>query len=346
MKVAIITDQHFGARKNSKVFHDHFLKFYNDIFFPTIEKEGITTIIDMGDTFDSRKGIDFSALSWAKDYYYDRLKDMGCDVITVVGNHTAYYKNTNEVNAVDLLLREYANVRVISEPTELNVHGLNILFLPWMNQENEERSIRMISNSQCKVAMGHLELQGFRVNNNMVMEHGQDSKLFDSFTKVFSGHYHTRSNNGTVFYLGNPYEIYWTDVNDPRGFTIFDTKTLDHQHVNNPYTIFSIINYNDTPVKGFPFSDYKNKIVKVIVKNKSNQIGLEKFLDGLYSSDVFEVKVVENFDVSLVLESEEIQSENTLSMLNTYIQESETTMDKFRIKEIIKELYQESCEMI
>ena len=91
MKVAIITDQHFGARKNSKLFHDYFLKFYNDIFFPYLEKEGITTIVDMGDTFDSRKGIDFSALSWAKNNYYDRLRDMGVTVHTIVGNHTAYY---------------------------------------------------------------------------------------------------------------------------------------------------------------------------------------------------------------------------------------------------------------
>ena len=51
MKVAIITDQHFGCRKNSKLFHDYFLKFYNDVFFPTLEKEGIDTIVDMGDTF-------------------------------------------------------------------------------------------------------------------------------------------------------------------------------------------------------------------------------------------------------------------------------------------------------
>ena len=47
MKIAIITDQHFGCRKNSKHFHDYFLKFYNDTFFPTLEKEGITTVIDM-----------------------------------------------------------------------------------------------------------------------------------------------------------------------------------------------------------------------------------------------------------------------------------------------------------
>ena len=107
MKVAIITDQHFGCRKNSKVFHDYFLKFYNDVFFPTIEKEGITTVIDMGDTFDSRKGIDFAALAWSKVNYFDRLEKLGCTVHTIVGNHTAYYKNTNEVNAIDLLLREY-----------------------------------------------------------------------------------------------------------------------------------------------------------------------------------------------------------------------------------------------
>ena len=45
MKVAIITDQHFGCRKNSKLFHDYFLKFYNDIFFPYLEENGIKTLI-------------------------------------------------------------------------------------------------------------------------------------------------------------------------------------------------------------------------------------------------------------------------------------------------------------
>ena len=127
MKVAIITDQHFGARKNSKHFHEYFLKFYNDIFFPAIEEEGITTIIDMGDTFDSRKGVDFSCLEWAKTNYYDRLRDMGCTIHSIVGNHTAYYKNTNEVNSIDLLLAEYDNINTYSQATEIEIDGLNIL---------------------------------------------------------------------------------------------------------------------------------------------------------------------------------------------------------------------------
>ena len=192
MKVAIITDQHFGARKNSKLFHDYFLKFYNDVFFPTLEEQGITTVVDMGDTFDSRKGIDFSALSWAKNNYYDRLQEMGVKVHTIVGNHTAYYKNTNQVNAVDLLLREYDNVTVYSEPTEVMLGQLPTLFIPWINQENEERTLKLIQKTTCPCAMGHLELQGFRVNRQITMEHGLESKLFGKFQSVYSGHYHSR----------------------------------------------------------------------------------------------------------------------------------------------------------
>ena len=226
MKVAIITDQHFGARKNSKLFHNYFLKFYNDVFFPTLEREGITTIIDMGDTFDSRKGIDFSALSWAKNNYYDRLCDMGVEVHTIVGNHTAYYKNTNEVNAVDLLLREYQNVIVYSEPTEVLLDKLKVLFIPWINAENFEDTVNAIKVSTSSCAMGHLELNGFRAHRGHVMEDGMDCKLFEKFERVFSGHYHTRSDDGRIFYLGNPYEMFWNDVNDRRGFHILDTD--DH----------------------------------------------------------------------------------------------------------------------
>ena len=186
MKIAIITDQHFGARKNSKLFHDYFLKFYNNVFFPALEEEGITTVIDMGDTFDSRKGVDFSALSWAKDNYFDRLRDMGITVHTVVGNHTAYYKNTNDVNAIDLLLREYDNIKVYSETVPIEVGGLSILLVPWINSENKEKSISMIKKSSSPVCMGHLELNGFRATPGHMMEHGMDWSIFKKFKKTYS----------------------------------------------------------------------------------------------------------------------------------------------------------------
>ena len=346
MKIAIITDQHFGARKNSKLFHDYFLKFYNDIFFPYLEEHGITTVVDMGDTFDSRKGIDFSSLAWAKDNYYDRLGIMGVHVHTIVGNHTAYYKNTNAVNAVDLLLREYHNVTVYSEATEVELDKLKVLFIPWINAENTESSIESIKSSTSSCAMGHLELNGFRAHRGHVMEDGMDGALFEKFERTFSGHYHTRSNNGKIFYLGNPYEMFWNDVNDPRGFTIFDTETLEHTHINNPYRLFYNIYYEDTPHQLFDSTEYENKIVKVIVRKKSSTKKFEQFIDKLYAANVADLKVVENFSVQESEEFEAFESEDTISILNRYIEEAEISLDKSRVQNIMRKTYQEACELI
>ena len=238
MKIAIITDQHFGARKGSKLFHEYFKQFYDDIFFPTLEKEGITTVVDMGDTFDNRRGIDFWALDWAKEHYFDRLRDMGITVHTIVGNHTAYYKNTNEINTIGLLLSEYENIICYDKATEIKLDKLNTLLIPWINPENEEETHSIINNTKCNVAMGHLELTGFNANKYVVMEHGADRDIYKKFDQVFSGHYHTRSHQDNIRYLGNPYEIYWTDVDDERGFNLYDTDTLELTEIRNPIRCF------------------------------------------------------------------------------------------------------------
>ena len=346
MKVAIITDQHFGARKNSKHFHEYFLKFYNDIFFPTIEKEGITTIVDMGDTFDSRKGIDFSSLSWAKNNYYDKLRDMGCEIHSIVGNHTAYYKNTNNVNAIDLLLAEYDNIKTYSEATEIKLDNLNVLLIPWINSENENATHKSIKKSKSNVVMGHLEFRGFRIHRGYVMEQGIDVEVFDKFERVYSGHYHTRSDNGKAFYLGNPYEMFWNDLEDTRGFHIFDTETLVHTPIDNPYRMFYNIYYEDNNHQTFDTREYENKIVKVIVRKKTSPKKFEKFIDKLYSANVHELKVVENFQLEDSEDFEAFESEETISILNRYVEESEISLEKSRIQEVIQEVYQEACELV
>ena len=346
MKVAIITDQHFGARKNSKHFHDYFLKFYNEVFFPVLYSEGITTIVDMGDTFDSRKGIDFSALSWAKKNYYNRLREMGCEIHTIVGNHTAYYKNTNEINAIDLLLREYENVKIYSEATEIKLDKLNVLLIPWINSENEKKTLKMIKKSKSPMAMGHLECKGFRIHRGYVMETGTDVKLFDKFEKVYSGHYHTRSDNEKLYYLGNPYEMFWNDLGDTRGFHIFDTETLEHTPIDNPYRMFYTIYYEDQNYQTFDTREYEGKIVKLIVRKKTNPKKFEKFVDKLYNSNVHELKVVENFQLQENEDFEAFESEDTLSILNRYVEEADIDLEKSRIQEVIQNVYQEACELV
>ena len=345
MKIAIITDQHFGARKGSKFLHEYFKKFYDDVFFPYLKEHNITTVVDMGDTFDNRRSIDLWSLEWAKENYYDKLEKMGVTVHTIVGNHTAYYKDTNSINSVDLLLKQYKNVEVYSECTEVVLDKLNVLFIPWINAENYQDSVNAIKVSDSICAMGHLELNGFRAHRGHVMEEGMACDVFEKFDKVFSGHYHTRSDNGKIFYLGNPYEMFWNDVNDTRGFTIFDTDTLTHTPVNNPYKLFYNIYYEDTNYKLFNVSEYENKIVKVIVRKKSKPKDFEKFIDKLYSVGVQDLKIIENFDIQ---ESEEFdidEEENTLSILNRYIDESEFELDKNVIKGIFQDLYRQVCEV-
>ena len=346
MRVAIITDTHFGARKGSKLFHDYFEQFYDDVFFPTLDKEEIDTVIHMGDAFDSRKGIEFKSLKWSRRVVFDRLKERGITMHLMVGNHDAYYKNTNDINSNDLLLNEYNNIKVYSSPTEVSVGGLPILFIPWVNEQNEKETNKAIKKSKCRVAMGHLELNGFTATPGHVMEHGHDSRAYDKFEKVFSGHYHSRSDNGTVFYLGNPYEMFWNDVNDSRGFHIFDTESLEHTPVNNPYRLFYKIFYDDTDYQTFNATEYENKIVKIIVKKKSDTKKFEKFVDKLYKTGVADLKIVENFQLMDTEDFETEESEDTMSILNRYIEESETELNKTVIQSLIRHIYQEACEVV
>lgn len=343
MFTAIITDTHYGFKKGNKVFHNYFKKFYDKVFFPYLIDNDIKTVIHLGDAFDSRKGIDYWSLKWSRDNIFDPLEKLGITVYSVVGNHDIYYKNTNDLNSVDYLLSEYDNVIKIRNPEEHTIGGLNILFLPWINQENQSDTTRMLDKTSCDVAMGHLELQGFKVSHNLIMEHGMDPNVFDKFEKVFSGHFHTRSNNGKVYYLGNPYQMFWSDYKDKRGFTIFDTESKEHFHIDNPYDIFKIINYNDETDN--EISEYEDCIVKLIVKEKNDKIKFEKYVDRLMKANLLDLKIIEDTIINQVDDVEEfVGGEDTLSLLKKYVDESESLLNKNKVKQLLNSIYQESYQ--
>ena len=343
-RISCLTDTHWTARKSSRHLHDYFELFYKNIFFPALEEQGVEIVVHMGDAFDNRKSIDFWGLDWTRRVVLEPLRKY--EVHMIVGNHDIFLRNSTEINAPELLLKDYPNIKTYSSPTNTKVGGIDMTFIPWICSENYDETLKVIKKSKSKIAMGHLELQGFRVNKHLVMEeHGLDPNIFTKFQKVFSGHYHTRSDNGRIFYLGNPYEMYWTDVNDTRGFHIFDTETFEHTPINNPYKLFYNIYYEDTPHQMFDVTEYVNKIVKVIVRKKSKQKEFDKFIDKLYKVGIQDLKIVENFDIQ---ENEDFvidEEENTISILNRYIDESECNFDKNVIKGIFQDLYQQSCEI-
>lgn len=345
MLVALITDTHWGARKSSKLFQDYFEQFYKNIFFPKLEELNIETVIHLGDAFDNRKSIDFFGLEWTKRVVLDPLSKYRVHLIS--GNHDVYFKSTNRINSPDLLLSEYPNIKVYSEPTEINLHGLNTVLIPWINQENETDVIDLINKTKSNIVMGHLELNGFVAHKGHTMEDGRDPSIFKKFKKVFSGHYHTRSDNGKIYYMGNPYEIYFNDVDEVRGFAILDTETLEHYYVDNPYKMHYNLYYEDTPYQTLNVKDFENKIIKVIVRKKTKVKPFESYIDKILRSNVAELKIIENhlsvdteeFDVSL-------ENEDTLSLLQRFVDESEIELNKDMIKNILKDVHREACELV
>jgi DNA repair exonuclease SbcCD nuclease subunit len=345
MKVAIITDQHFGARNDSLVFLDFFDKFYTNIFFPTIDEHQIDTVLILGDTFDRRKYVNFFSLQRAREMFFDKLCDRGISVHMLAGNHDTYYKNTNEVNSPDLLLQEYGNINVISEPETIYVGGIPICMVPWICADNYQTSIDVMRDTKADLCMGHFEISGFSMYRGMESHGGLSKEIFDKFDLVFSGHYHHRSNNDHIHYLGNPYELTWQDYNDPRGFHLFDLDTRELQFIQNYYTMFSRIEYDDKDAEPVDLDalDLKDMYVRLIVINKTDYYKFDKFIQKLYNKGCNEIKIIE--DLSEFEEGEvgeEIDLEDTLSVLSHFIDSIETDSDKEEIKTFMKSLYTEA----
>jgi len=348
MKVAIITDIHFGARNDSVTFIDFFQKFYDNTFFPAIDANGIDTVLILGDTFDRRKYVNFYSLQRAKEMFFAKLEDRGITVHMLAGNHDTYYKNTNDVNSPDLLLREYGNVNVIDEPTTIDLDGFKVCMMPWICPENYDASINEMKTTEADICMGHFEIAGFAMYRGMESHEGLDKSLFEKFDMVFSGHYHHRSNDGHIYYLGNPYELTWQDYNDPRGFHLFDTDERRLDFIVNPYTMFARVEYDDKENEPIELDalDLKDKFVKLIVVNKTDYYKFDKFTQKLYNKGCAEIKIVEDlseFEDGEV--GEDINLEDTLSVLSHFIDSVETDADKEAVKTYMKTLYTEAINI-
>jgi len=352
MKIALITDQHFGVRNDSPVFHDFFEKFYTEFFFPYLSDNNISEIIDLGDTFDRRKYISFYSLSRAKKYYYEEMVNRKLNITSIVGNHVIPYRNTLSINALDLLLKEYSNVKTVAEPKEVVYDDTKILLVPWICDDNYDHTIELIAKTDAQIVFGHLELGGFEMYKGAVHDDGMDSGVFQKFDVVCSGHYHHKSSRGNIHYLGCPYEMTWSDYNDTKGFHIFDTETRELTFVENPYRMFFKLIYDDTDTTlnalvEQDFSVYKNTYVKVIVKAKNNPYWFDMFIDKLEKAGTVNIQVVDDH-LNLNLESDDNivnETEDTLTILRKYVDNLELDADKAALDDLMRSLYEEALSI-
>jgi len=325
MKIAIITDTHFGAKNDSLIFSNYIMNFYLNIFFPYLIKHKITHVIHLGDMFDRRKYINFEILERFENMFMKQLYNHQINLTILTGNHDVYYKNTNRLNSLDLLLREglYQDLLVLNHTHTIKLNNTEILLIPWINEENYNETIQSIKNSKAKIVLGHLELAGFPMYKGMTNQEGMDTTIFKKFDLVCSGHFHHRSTKGNIHYLGCPYEITWADFNDPKGFHILDTTTQDLEFVENPLKLFYKIIYDDktTDYMTEPVDIYKNRYVKLIVKNKGCDKMYDYFVNNLYNINPANVVILDNLDDYSVRQhqTKDVDVEDTSKFITNYV---------------------------
>jgi DNA repair exonuclease SbcCD nuclease subunit len=353
LKIALITDTHWGVRNDNIAFMDNSKEFLDEVFFPTIEREAIRTVVHLGDLVDRRKYINIRTASRLRKDFLEPLSNGGYDVHFIAGNHDTYFKNTNSINALRELVVGKYKFRVYDQfPFESDFDGTKVLMLPWICDENREASLHAIRNTPAQIVMGHLELQGFEMFRGSIVSHGDDPSLFDRFDLVMSGHYHHRSSSSNIHYLGSHAEFTWSDYSDPRGFHIFDTETRKLTFIENPYRIFKKVWYNDIDdsflSKQIDYSEYKNCILKVIVQNKTNLFWFDKFIENLESENPLEIQIVEDH-LNLALEDDKDivdEAESTLDIFKKYIDGFEIkNIDKKKLENKIVELYNEALTL-
>lgn len=347
MKVAILNDTHAGVRNSSDIFADNANLFYRDVFFPYLLDNGIKRIIHLGDVFDNRKFINFKSLHRFRKSFLAKLREYGMHMDVILGNHDTYYKNTNELNSLKELLGHYMNeVTIIHQPSEIQYGDVIFGLVPWIAPDNEKQAIEFLKTTKATHIGGHFELNGFEVMKGVEMNHGMDTEVFDRFDAVYSGHFHTKSTKRNIHYLGSQMEFFWNDAGDPKFFHIFDTETKQLTSVRNPHILFERIYYDDSKQDYLEYdvSHLDNKFVKIVVMHKSDLFTFDRFIDRIQSRKIHELKIQENFSEFLGdnVDSDEISLEDTNSLLNSYIDATDTELDKTRIKTQMSELMNEA----
>ena len=350
MKIALITDTHWGIRNDNIAFMDNSKKFLDEVFFPYLDDNNIRNVVHLGDLVDRRKYINIRTANRLRQDFLEPLSHGEYNVHFIAGNHDTYFKNTNSVNALQELVVDKYSFRVYDQiPREVEFDSATVLMLPWICDENRQLCLDKIRSTPSQIIMGHLELAGFQMHRGSMVSHGDDRKLFDRFDMVLSGHYHHRSSDGSIHYLGSHAEFTWSDYDDRKGFHILDTETRDLTFIENKFTMFGKFWYDDlsktSPPECFDLEYFKGKIVKIIVQNKTDLYKFDRFIDAFEKIGVLEMQIVEDHLNLGVTEDEDIvnEAESTIGIFKKYIdQVNSANLDKIKLEQTIVELYNEA----
>ena len=352
MKIALLNDTHCGVRNNNQQFAEYQGRFYNEIFFPYLDKHDIKQIIHLGDYFDRRRDVNFYSLHKNHEHFIEPMNERGITMDLIVGNHDIYFKSTNTLNSPDFLLQN-KDINIYTDPITKNYDGLDVVLLPWINDENIEDVQDYLSLAEAPIVMAHLEITGGMMQPGHFHGGGTPSSWFNRFEQVYSGHFHHKSTIANIRYFGSQMEFTWNDFGDDKHFHILDTETREIEAIRNPLKMFHKVFYDDTnetlmSIKKMKFDYLKNGFVKVIVTNKNEPYWFDMFVENIIKANPADLKVVEDHSNLDVLNEDDFsgESEDTLTILTKHIESLSIDGDKEKLDVLMRSLYTESLDVL
>jgi DNA repair exonuclease SbcCD nuclease subunit len=345
MRLALLTDTHFGARNDSQQFLDYFLEFVENQFLPECEKQNIDTVFHLGDLMDRRKFVNFNTLNQVRERFIEKLQERNIKMYCLIGNHDTYYKNTNQVNSLTELFGERYDCFIpVNSPMDISIGGKVFGLVPWINKENKQECEDFLKNSDADIMCGHFELSGYEVLRGVKFEGGMNDNLLRRFGEVWSGHFHMRHKKNNVRYLGTPYQITFSDLHEQKGFYVYDTESGELDCIENVEKMFLHIDYTDE-INIDDLSEYENKYIKMFVRKKTSQTKLDAFVDNLYDAKVGSLTIIEDDDS--IIEDTDVadMSLDTLSLIYKEAEDFYETIEGInvsKLKRLIQEIYMEA----
>lgn len=342
-----IGDLHAGIHNNSIDFMDYQLSVFEKEIIPYCTNHGIKLVVFVGDFFDNRKTTNTMTLHNFRTRVIEVLHAMGISCIIILGNHDLYFRDSVDISTVqEFFSNRYKGVFVITKPMSTRVGGSVIDFIPWICKENNDQIMQFISKSTANVAIGHFELTGFKFDKKgMVCDGGLSPKVLKNYERVYSGHFHGESEQGNIKYLGVPYQLTASDIDDPKGFYVFDDVARTVEFIPSELKMFYQVEYDETQKVKLNINDfakYKNAVVKLIVINKKSNAAFAKYRDMFHQVGVLKLNIVEVEDVqydsnTLVTVAEAEDTEQLIS--DSVANVTAVDVDPKRLRVLMKDIY-------
>ncbi len=347
MKIPLLGDLHFGARGNAQFFLDSTTKFLEEVFFPYMDKHGLTEFIQLGDLMESRKVVGMIAHRTLRTKLLEVAQLRGITGHFITGNHDILHNNTSQFNWLDELIppEKYTDLIIIRKPTTITRGSVNIDIIPWINKENEAESLKFIEESTSEICIGHFDIVGFEMVSGVACIHGFDRKIFKHYKHVFSGHYHNFSQDDNITYVGCPTQYNWNDYNIQKGFAVLDTESGTFEYVENPVESFKKIIYNDEThdYDKLYENEYANCMIKVIVNEKNDDKMFDSLIERL-EAVAYEVDPVDVRQLDIAEDDPDLQVDDSFTILLRTVDDMETKLNRNSIKAKISIIHSEAEE--